>query len=404
MKKILRVSIVSVIAVIFAVALFYVARTVVFGDKYKLGNKNIGNNDTSGAISTSEFKNSRNENALYDMYVSVSGNLMYLQINKIENNKVDYNIVSFNKLKDENKFMGDMAESQDNSVFCVLTSLSNAEGGRKVLNFDKGNLKKEINLDKSTTNDVIIADAEKGYSYISYKPAIKSAYPKGTPFSVISDKDNKEIENKLFIKGIVEGYALSDNYMYVNVIQAKKCDYDDVPNNYILRVDRNNLSSTVLLDNKETSIVDIKLDSKKNMYLLSNGYYSDGKLVNKSTLMVYDKNGNYIKDIKLDCWGSDLVIDSNDIAYISSRDKDGFWDQKGENITIVDTKNDKVIDKLKGFSGPTGIFLKDSYIFVADTSNNAIQVIDTNTKKVIDKIDLGKKRFPEKVIVVNNKK
>lgn len=393
MKKTQRISIIFLIAVLLTIAGFYITRIVL--------NKDY---DTNKTASVPVFKNIRNENALYDLYISASGNLMYLQVDKIQNNKIDYNIIGFNKLKDKNKYVGDLAVSKDNSIFCVLTSFSSVEHGRKVLNFDKGKLKKEISLNKSTPNDVIISDAEKGFSYISYKPAIKSAFPNGTPFSIFSEKDSKEIEKKLFVKGMVQGYDMNDNYMYINVIGAKKSMYNDVPDSYVLKVDRDNLSSEVLVDNKDTNIVDIKLNSRKNIYLLSNGYYSNGELINKSMLMVYDNNGKYIKKIKLDCWGSDLVIDDNDIAYISSRDKNGFWDQKGEIITVVDTKNDQVIDQLLGFSGPTNMFMKDSYIFVADTSNNAIQVIDTNIKKVIGKIDLGKiDYYPQKVVVIKNK-
>lgn len=388
MKKIQMVSIISVITVILVVPAFCVTKI------------NFFSNNTAKTVSSSNFHNKRNENALYDIYISVSGNLMYLQINKIKNNTLDYNIVSFDKIKDENKFIGDIAESKDNSVFCVLTSLSNASEGTKILNYDKGNLKKEISLNKSIPNDEMISDTEKGFGYISYKSATKSGYPNGTPFSVITEKDNKEIEKKLFVKGMVEGYDIKDNYMYINVIQAEKCDYHDVPNNYILKVNRDNLSSKVVLDNKDTSIVDIKFNSQKNMYLLSNGYYSEGKFVNKSALMVYDNNGKNIKNIKLDSWCSNIVIDHNNIAYISSRDKDGFFDQKGKVITIVDTKKDQVIGQLSGFNGPTNMFIKDSYVFVADTSNKAIQVIYTNTKKVIGKIDLG--WFPEKLVVVKN--
>ncbi|WP_035287873.1 hypothetical protein [Clostridium sp. KNHs214] len=113
-------------------------------------------------------------------------------------------------------------------------------------------------------------------------------------------------------------------------------------------------------------------------------------------------DGKHLKDIRLNCLPSNIVIDKNDIAYITNRDKNSFWDQMGEKITIIDTKKDEIIGELERFKGPSTMVLKDFYLFISDTGNNVIVVIDIDSKKLIGRINLGKGMYPYNMAIIKN--
>jgi hypothetical protein len=65
--------------------------------------------------------------------------------------------------------------------------------------------------------------------------------------AILNHIDGKQINHPFYIKGVPGGYDIDGKYIYVSIGSARTLsNYNDVPNNYILRINRDDLTTAIL--------------------------------------------------------------------------------------------------------------------------------------------------------------
>lgn len=346
----------------------------------------------------------RNKDALYDIYFNASGNVGYIQIDSIQEGKIHVSNLHMFPLKKDKKTISYLSNTLTGEVYATVNSVLDGTYSDRVIVFKEGKIKEEIVFSNVNGPVDIISDKEKNKSYIISSPSSSHIYPNGTPVGILNNIDSKQIDHPLYIKGTTDGWAIDGNYIYVNVGFAQTLStYNDVPDNYIMRINRDDFTQTILTKSGfKMNGVDLVIPPNKKIYLLSNGYETYGMSQKDYKITIFNLNGEQLKEIKFPKRIDKMVVDQNGIAYISHKDKQELNDRLGETITIFDTNTDETIGEITGFKGPEDMKLIDTYLFVTNQGGRTISVIDTNTRKTIGDISLGEMK-PYALTVIKNK-
>lgn len=331
---------------------------------------------------------STNGKALYDVYVE-NGSVGFLEIYDIKKDNIKYSDLEVTKLNKEGKTVANVSDILGDKVYATVNPLESKLANRVEV-FENSKLSKELVFQDKYGPSSIINDREKNKAYVMFSLAPQSSNPNGTPFGIINTKNDEIIDTPFYIKGAIQGYDFDGQYIYVNVVDSDMAEYDDVPGRYILKIDRDNLSTEIVTKNGlDVYGRDLKINSDGNIYITSNGYFKDGEYVDEHKLSIYNKDGSLIENISLEPWCNNIVIDNNGIAYISHRDKDKRRDKLGDKITVFDTNKNQIIGSITGFKGPDSLIIKDNYLFVSNTRGKSISIVDTNSREIIGNIPLS---------------
>jgi hypothetical protein len=338
-----------------------------------------------------------NGKPLYDVYVE-NGNVGFLEIYDIKKDNIKYSDLEVTKLKNEGKTVANISEILGDKVYATVNPLESNLANRVEV-FENGKLSKELVFQDKHGPTSIINDREKNKAYVMFGLSTQDINPNGTPIGIIYTKTDEIIDTPFYIKGAIQGYDFDDKYIYMNVVDANMAKYNDVPGSYILRIDRDNLSTEIVTKNGlDVYGRDLKISKNGYIYITSNGYFKDSKYVDEHKLSIYNKDGSLVKNIPLDPWCNNIVIDNNGIAYISHRDKDKRRDELGDRITVFDTNKNQIIGSITGFTGPDSLIIKDNYLFVSNTRGKSISIVDTNSREIIGNIPLNFNPFTISVV------
>lgn len=338
----------------------------------------------------------RNSNALYDIYVDLSGNLGYIQISKDSNGDLIDEKKMYYNFKSKSKTLSTIIETSQGEIYGPVNSVSNPKYSDRIITIKDGKLEDEILLKNVVRPSEIISDIENHKAWIIGSPSIAAVFPKGNPTTIVDVKQDREMKTTFpFIKGIVGSFDIKDNNIYLYVYGARKSDYLDVPDSYIMQIDRVNHSTRIL----SKSDIDISNGSLK--VAPNNRIYIANNSENEYKLSVFNIQGDFINNIKLEKPVHTMLIDNTGIAYIAHKDKDQMDDFAGSTITIFDTNSNRVIGEISGLNGPMDMKIVDSYLFVANMKLNSIAAIDINTKKIVKQIDL-RGEAPYHLVVLKN--
>jgi len=324
--------------------------------------------------------------ALYDVYVE-NGSVGFLEIYDIKKDNIKYSDLEISKK--EGKTVAEISEILDDKVYATVNPLESKLANRVEI-FENGKVSKELVFPDKGGPTSIINDRDNNKAYVMFKFSPRSINPNGTPFGIINTKNDEIIDTPFYIKGAIQGYDFDDKYIYVNVVDADMAEYNDVPGRYILKIDRDNLSTDIVTPNGlDLYGRDLKINKNGNIYITSNGYFKDSEYIDEHKLSIYNKDGSLIENVSLEPWCNNIVIDNNGIAYISHRDKDKRRDKLGDRITIFDTNTNQIVGSITGFKGPESLIIKDNYLFVSNTKGKSISIVDTNSREIIGNIPLS---------------
>lgn len=331
----------------------------------------------------------KDKNSKYDIYVDIGGEIGVVQVFSINENKIDYSNMNVIGLKKQGKTVDSIIEVEQNKVYASINSTDNHKVSNRVEVLEKGKVVKETIFDDKKGSSQMIYDKDNHKVFVMANLARIDVNPNGTPFGIIDSQNDKALNLPFYIKGAIQGYDTDGKNIYVNVVDADKCLYKDVPSRYIMKIDGKDSKVDIFTKNGiDVYARDLKIRGDY-IYIISNGYFQGEKYIPEHKLSILNKKGEIVKNVALDPWANKILIDENGIAYINHRDLDTRLDMKGNSLTMFDTNNNKIIGKIDGFKGPNSMEIKDNYLFVSNATGKSISVIDLSTRKIIGEISLG---------------
>ena len=346
--------------------------------------------NTNAKESSSEKANISNQNkqfsndakAKYNVYLGLLGNVGYIQIKDIKEKSIDYGKPYIFNFKKEGLNVSSIASINNKVYASIHEDVHNKnDNGKKVVVLKRNNIISKVEFPNHFGLSKIIIDKEhhKGYVMCAVQPS--NYNPKGTPFVTFNTQNGNQLKT-IHLKGILGGYSIKGNYIYMAIFGAKKTGYSDVPDQYIARLDRDSGKvEVVAATNKNQpnlSVRDFTVGTNK-MYLLTGSSNDEGKL------SVYQLDGTLIKNVTLENTPANLALNKQGILYISHVGSD----YHGQEVTLYNTKTGKIIKKIIGFNGAGMMQIQDNYLFVDNEGNASITVVDMKDNKIIGTVDLG---------------
>lgn len=346
---------------------------------------NQASNDIDSKISVINKKFTYRPTAKYDLYIGLLGNVGYVQINDIKNGKIDYNKPYIFNFKKKGLNVGSLVSSQSRIFTSIHDdssngSLQNKTGmgeGKKVATLDKNKITNYINFPKHFGLEDMLIDTKKHKAYVMCAVQPARYNKSGTPFVAFNTMTNKP-QKTINIKGILAGYAIKGNYIYMAIYGAKKLDYTDVPDEYIATLNRETNKIKVLTAVNNGKVLDLAIGSK-TIYVLKS------TTNNSSELDTYELNGKSIDQIPLSSNPAHIVLNDKGLLYMSNLGSQ----YDGKSVSVFDTHTGKVITDIKGFVGAGMMTIKDHYLFVDNEGRASVSVVDMDTNKIIGTIDFG---------------
>ncbi len=358
---------------------------------------------------TSETKNgisSNNENDyLYDLYVYSNGDVISTKIDLINEKTIKHESINNLGFKKKSQIVGTIEPSYKyNKVFCSIYrtgSIGSGKMGKKLVVLKDGNIDGEVKFENNIGPDRMICDDEKEKLYVLFVLQPSSYNPEGTPMKIVNTSNNQIIKS-MNLKGCFSGYDFRDNYIYTTVSSATALGYKDLTNSYLARINRDTNKIDIINKDFKYSPTDIKVWNNK-LYMLNN-YNPFENEKDEHRILIFDLNGKYVNSVNIEPWSQSMIIDKNDLAYINHIGKVSSGDFDGDTITVFDTNVDKVVGKITGFTGCSGMAIQDDYLFVSNYQDSSISVVDIRSRKIIGNIKLGKGNRPEKIVVLKKKR
>lgn len=345
-------------------------------------NKNAKKSSKDTNISTQNKQFSNDAKAKYNLYLGLYGNVGYIQIKDIKENSIDYGKPYIFNFKKEGLIVSAIANINNKVFASIHEDIHNKNNdGKKVVVMNRNNIISKVEFPNHFGMSKIIIDKQhhKGYVMCAVQPS--NYNPKGTPFVTFNTQNGHRLKT-IHLKGILGGYSIKGNYIYMAVFGAKKTGYSDVPDQYIARLDRDSGKvEVVAATNKNQpnlSVRDFTVGTNK-MYLLT-GSSNDG-----GTLSVYNLDGTLVKNIPLENTPAHLALNKKGILYISHVGSD----YHGQEVTLYNTKTGQIIKNIKGFDGAGMMQIQDNYLFVDNEGHASVTVVDMKKNQIIGTVDLG---------------
>lgn len=330
----------------------------------------------------------------YTIYLNLLGNLGVIQIKNIKNGDINYGKPYIINFKEKGMTIADIINSES-SIFASVYDDKKSGGngkGNKIAVIKQNQLSRFIEFPHNNGMSYMINDSKKEKAYVMTGVHPKKANPKGTPLVSFNTSSEKKL-NTLNIKGILGGYAIKGNYIYLAVFGAKKTGYDEVPNQYIAKLKRDTGEISVLTKiNNDTSIRDLA-ERDNNLYLLTSTSNHKGKVD------IFNLNGTHLKEINVPSYPFQLKLSEKDNIYVSHIGKN----YDGKKVTIIDTKLNKVTKTINGFNGAGEMKIKDQYLFVSNEGESSVSLVDTKTNELLGKVDFGFKSGSSGFVVSKTK-
>ncbi|UHA75615.1 YncE family protein [Paenibacillus sp. 481] len=320
--------------------------------------------------------------SMYDLYVNHGGNLGFSQISKKGSSleATDPQLVNF---RDDGSILSSLEISKDKHIFASFYDRVGMESDKRVKIFKDAKEIKELTFNETGPHSMV-SDQEKEKLYVVFAYKVNTGESQGIPLKIINTT-TKEVEDTIFIKGALMHWAIEGDYIYSFVMKAHDLGYKDVPDHYIIAINRDT-GETKITSKIDYASKGMDIGPDGNIYAINIPINISRENYSSSNLTVYSPIGNKIADYELDFGVRDIAIDDNGVAYIAHNDKHSYDDRKGDSITVFDTKSKKVIQTLKGFDCPTELQIVDDYLFVLNEATSSVKILDKHTYKEIKEI------------------
>ena len=166
------------------------------------------------------------------------------------------------------------------------------------------------------------------------------------------------------------------------VTEAGKIGYEGFSQAYMAKYN---------LETKQVEIINETVDSlfARSMDITRDGsicvvdtpMFSDNEEV--SGLHIYDTEGRLVNKYKLEDWADKIIVNDQNIAYISHRGVNEIYDDEGTTLTVFDLNKGEVITKIAVSKGPSDMFIYQNYLFVSAYTDSAVDAINMDTNEVI---------------------
>lgn len=341
--------------------------------------------------------NQNNKIPRYQLYAYNRGDVHSVEILSISKENVKYNTKVI-ELRKKGLNADNIYEVSGNKIYSPnYRTKGNIQKG-KVVVIENGEITKTIKISDKYGAQNTISDIGKKKAYIMFALQPAPYNPQGTPFKII-DTEKDEVIKPFSLKGSFDGYDIKNNFIYA-CVTSTDLGYKDVPNNYLVSINRDTQDIKILTPKGlEFSPTDLKVAPNGKIYLVSSLNNLKYEGCNEPKISIYNTNGAFIREVKLDLPYCDkIIINEDGIAYINHNNAGDF----GDTITIFDTNTDKVIGKITGFNGPSGMVIKDNFLFVSNYNTGKISVVDLKSKETIGSIELGEEVNPSTLVIFKN--
>ncbi|KNZ70765.1 hypothetical protein Tfer_0444 [Thermincola ferriacetica] len=355
---------------------------------------NVNTSFLSSGCGHSETNTKLISNLKYSLYADNLGDVSYIEIFSLDKGNFKYNVKQI-QLRKKGLNANHIYKVSENKIYCSnYGSNGEIQKGRIVV-LKNGDIINTIKIkDKYGAQDIIF-DPGKKKAYVMFILQPAPYNPSGTPFKII-DTEKDEVIKPFSLKGSFYGYDIKGNYIYV-CVDAIDLGYKDVPNNYIASIKRNTQEIKVLTPKGLNFCpTDLKIAPNGKIYMVSSFNNLKYEGCKEPKVSIYNTDGTFLKEIKLDLPDCNkIVINKDGMAYITHNN----GGDSGDTITVFNTNTDKVVGKIKGFSGPAGMAIKDNYLFVSNYNTGKISVVDLKLSKIIGNIKLGEGVNPSTLVV-----
>ncbi|GIP22088.1 YncE family protein [Paenibacillus sp. J22TS3] len=330
---------------------------------------------------------------VYDIYMSINGRLGLVQVTQIQKNNVETSPVQMWS-KEGKGNLDTVALTSGNKIYGSLYDKVGGASDRRLVVYKEGKKLKEISLDKKGPQ-LIIPDTvhNKAYVLLMFGRG-NGIVDGGLPVKVFDTNEDKEI-GEIGIKGALDKYTLTDQSIYAAVVKARDLGFTDVPDNYILQIDRTS-GVQKILTSFDYAPKGMATDGSY-IYIVNMPLYAEN--FKESTLSIYDLKGKLVKDVSVDPGVRDIVLDEKGYAYIAHSDKDAYDDRAGDHITVYDTKQRKIMGKIDTLA-PTELAIVDHYLFAINNWGISLSMFDLSTRKLIKTIPFDEGSFVSSLQII----
>ncbi|GIP22089.1 YncE family protein [Paenibacillus sp. J22TS3] len=327
-----------------------------------------------------------NPHPVYDIYMNINGRLGLVQVTQIQKNNVETSPVQMWS-KEGKGNLNTVALTSGNKIYGSLYDKVGGDSDHRLVVYKEGKKLKEISLDKKGPR-LIIPDTVHNKAYVLLMFGRGNGIVNGgLPVKIIDTNEDKEI-GELGIKGALLNFAFTDQSIYATVVKARDLGFTDVPDEYILQIDRVSGAQKILTSFDYSP----KGMATDRSYIYIVNMPVDVIPFKKSKLSIYDLKGKLVKDVSVDPGVRDIVLDKKGYAYIAHSDKDAYDDRAGDHITVYDTKQGKIIDKISTLA-PTELAIVDHYLFAINNWGISLSMFDLSTRKLIKTIPFDEGSF-----------
>lgn len=328
-------------------------------------------------------------------YISANGELIYGDVNIAENSFELVDEAVELGIRAQKDIISDIAINDNNEVCCSISTSNGTEFGDKVYIVKEDEIKKTIQLEDGYGASTIMQGQDEIYIQGAVRPA--EANPDGVPFVTINT-DNDEVMNEFHVKGVVVASVAYKDDMYMMVAEAEKIGYKGFNECYMAKLNHNTKQIEILNDSVEAQFArSMAVTEDGVVYVVDTPMFSEESEV--SHLYAYDTEGNFIQKYKLDNWADKIVINDENIAYISHRGATEMYDDAGNTVTVFDLNQGKIVNSIQVDEGPSDLYLYEKYLFVATYTASTVDAINMENNEMIGRIKVDDIYKIDQVIV-----
>lgn len=330
------------------------------------------------------------DESLFDIYITKASNeINLIQIESINNNNIKYyKNENINKKYESASFLY-IDKDSDGKIYIPYSKdkEGNTAKTRRVLVFDKGSLKKEIEFNDIRNPQNIISDIENEKIYVEQSITTQSSDSPGLKLKIIDTK-SLEIIGEILLKGYIGGYYIGEDEIILSLEGANKLGFVDYQDRSLYAINRKTSEGRVLTkDSIPNSVNAICQDANGNNIIFSNLNLNGDIETEKNEVVILNKDG-VIQE------RDEVPFDMINNFYGNERYEyilNGKYPYENNGFIVFnkeELKFEKFIDDIKNIAYIEHV---DKYIFIL-TVNSKIYIYDDSSLNQIGSINLGEDR------------
>lgn len=277
------------------------------------------------------------------------------------------------------------------TVYVTLSGLAGKKADQAVAVIDpKTNEVSHIPLE--FPNPFLIAVTPGGTAYVTH--GYMFADGTGFPVSVI-DLRNNSVTGSLRVKGSPGKITIGpDGKVYIPVMGGGPANFGQ--SNILVLDPRTDESRKLLAKDVEVPPTTMSFSPDGRIWTTYPGYpgkvkpgwLRDPLPYTRKIKVIDPESGQFVQEIDLNTeYPQNIAIAPDGLAYITHFDTLSLT---GSTVTVLDTKNGKVVGSINGLTTPTDIWVGAGKAYVSCKLSNTVAVIDLASRMVIKEITTGR--------------